>query len=116
MAAKEGHLEVFKYIMERVTDKNPSNDNNTTPFHLAVKYSHFDIVDYISKNIGRKKIKYADFCVWALNNRIDISKVPLFYDMPDNDPDDGPDNNPGDNPGSNPGDNPGENPGDNPGD
>ena len=81
-----------------------------------MKNSHFDIVDYISKNIGRKKIKFADFCVWAINNRIDISKVPLFYDMPDNDPDDGPndvpDGAPEDAPGNNPGDNPGDNLGD----
>ena len=39
------HQEViFKYIFDQVNEKNPTNDNGYTPFHVAANYeSHFEI-------------------------------------------------------------------------
>ena len=50
MAAYEGYLDIFKYIVEHVTDKNPSNDYGETPFQYALENDHYNVVDYIFKH------------------------------------------------------------------
>ena len=43
-------LDIFKYIVEHVTDKNPSNDCGETPFQYALENDHYNVVDYIFKH------------------------------------------------------------------
>ena len=52
MAAYEGFLDIFKYIVEHVTDKNPSNNDGETPFHYALENDRYNVVDYIFTHIG----------------------------------------------------------------
>jgi ankyrin repeat protein len=43
-AASRGDFQIFKYIFDQVNEKNPTNDNGYTPFHVAANYeSHFEI-------------------------------------------------------------------------
>ena len=51
-AAKEGHFEICKLIIEKVVVKNPSDDNGVTPLHCAAKYDKLEICKLIIENIG----------------------------------------------------------------
>ena len=88
MAAQEGHLEVFKSIVELVADKNPGDDDDETPLDLAVSNGHFDVVDYISKHIGPNQIKNADYCGLPTNNETGLFNAPLAVQGANSGPDD----------------------------
>ena len=54
-AAFNGHFEVFKFLFEKVEDKNPmAKWPPRTPLHIAAKRGHFDIckliIEYIQDN------------------------------------------------------------------
>jgi hypothetical protein len=46
-AAKRGHTNVCKVIIESVENKNPSTSNGCTPLHLAAKQGHLEIIKLI---------------------------------------------------------------------
>ena len=54
MAAKMGHLDVCKFIIERVENKNPSDNDGKTPLHMAAEYGRLEICQLIIKNIEDK--------------------------------------------------------------
>ena len=53
-AAKNGHFEVYKLIMNGFNDKNPKNNWGDTPLHLAAENGHFDICELILLNVENK--------------------------------------------------------------
>ena len=76
MVAESGHLELFKYVVEKTGDQNPIGKfthydsilggqicrmenhlvivHELTPFHLAASHGHFEICQYIINNIEDK--------------------------------------------------------------
>ena len=76
MAAESGHLELYKYVVEKTGDQNPIGTfthydsilggqicrrqnhlvivHELTPFHLAAKHGHFEICQHIINNIDDK--------------------------------------------------------------
>ena len=42
-AAKEGHLDVCRLILERVEDKNPEAIGGWTPLHSAADNGHLEV-------------------------------------------------------------------------
>ena len=76
MVAESGHLELFKYVVEKTGDQNPIGSfthydsilggqicrmenhlvivHELTPFHLAASHGHFEICQYIINNIEDK--------------------------------------------------------------
>ena len=43
-------MELVKYILEGISDKNPSDINGITPLHLAAKNGSLDIFELIASN------------------------------------------------------------------
>ena len=41
-AAHGGHLNVFKFIIDKVMDKNPANTTGISPLHLAASKGHLN--------------------------------------------------------------------------
>ena len=39
-AAEAGHLNVVKYILDRISDKNPKDTEGRTPLHFAARRGH----------------------------------------------------------------------------
>ena len=50
MAAKNGHLQVYKFLHEKTNEINPTIQKQITPLHLAAQYGHFNICQYICDN------------------------------------------------------------------
>ena len=50
IAAKNGHLDIYKLLHENWNDINPSHQEQITPLHLAAQYGHFDVCQYICDN------------------------------------------------------------------
>ena len=50
LAAKNGHLEMFKFLHENLNDVNPIMQEHITPLHLAAQCGHFDVCKYICDN------------------------------------------------------------------
>ena len=44
MAARFGHSEVYKFIAERVNEKNPLDNEEKTPLHEAIVNGHLHIL------------------------------------------------------------------------
>ena len=42
-AAVKGHLDIVKFIMERVNNKNPANHGGDTPLDEALYFGHLDV-------------------------------------------------------------------------
>ena len=53
-ASGKGHLEIFKYIVENVEDKNPARIDGKKSVHLAAAYVRLDFVKHIIKNLEDK--------------------------------------------------------------
>ena len=48
LAARNGHLELCQFIMEKVEDQNPKAPRcGTTPLHLAAIKGHLNVCHYI---------------------------------------------------------------------
>ena len=55
-AAERGYLDICKYIIGKVQDKNPVNGSKSrnTPLHIAAKYGHLEICRYMVGLIENK--------------------------------------------------------------
>ena len=53
-AATNGHLEVCKYLMNKVDNKNPAENTGTTPLHCAADKGHLEICKFIASQIDSK--------------------------------------------------------------
>ena len=43
IAVQNGHFEICRLIIEKVENKNPTDDYGWTPFHFAARYGFYDI-------------------------------------------------------------------------
>ena len=51
-AAKSGHLDICKFILENIQeDKNPEDNVGFTPLHYAAIMEHLDIFKFIAQNV-----------------------------------------------------------------
>ena len=50
LAAKNGHLEIYKFLYENLNTINPLMEEDITPLHLAAQYGHFEVCKYICDN------------------------------------------------------------------
>ena len=57
-AAKSGHLDICKFILENIQeDKNPEDNVGFTPLHYAFIFEHLEISILIAQNVEYKNIK-----------------------------------------------------------
>ena len=63
MAARNGHIDVVRFLFERIKDKNPQDKWGRAPLELAAQYGHAEIVRFYQPNIdpGPPKAKPAKF-------------------------------------------------------
>ena len=54
IAAGQGYLQLFKYIVGKTGEQNTANCNGNTPFHLAAANGHLAICSFIIENIEDK--------------------------------------------------------------
>ena len=54
IAAKKGHFNICKLIIENVQNKNPANSIGHTPLHEAAYFGRFDICKLIIDNVDNK--------------------------------------------------------------
>ena len=47
VAASNGHLDVCKYIMEKIQDKNPRDNSGQTPIDKAHAKNHLKVVNFM---------------------------------------------------------------------
>ena len=52
-SARNGHLAVFKLLMEYCKHINPGNMDGNTPLHMAALNGHLKICEAILENIGK---------------------------------------------------------------
>ena len=76
--AANGHLDVFKYLMETVEDFSPKSNSGSTPLHCAAKNGHLDICKLIIKNVQNKHPVNING-----NTPKDLAKNRLANDRPD---------------------------------
>ena len=50
LAAKNGHLEIYKFLHENSNEINPFMQESITPLHLAAQHGHFEVCKYICDN------------------------------------------------------------------
>ena len=50
LAAKNGHLEIYKFFHEKSNEINPFMQESITPLHLAAQYGHYEVCKYICDN------------------------------------------------------------------
>ena len=53
-AARRGHTDICRLIMEEVEDKNPESSNGKTPMHLACKGGHLETCRLIMDSVSNK--------------------------------------------------------------
>ena len=54
IAAFHGHLEIVRYLLDNLEDKNPKNHGNwyCTPLHVAANHGRIDVVRYIMSKVS----------------------------------------------------------------
>ena len=57
LAAKNGHADVVKLMMDRIPDKNPKTFDGRCPIHFAASKGHFQTVQLIMEEIQDKNPK-----------------------------------------------------------
>ena len=74
-AAKEGQLEVFKFIVNTLVDKNPKSSamEGKTPLHIASEYGKVEICKYIMKKMEEKVSPTNESGIFIRNKKLDIS-------------------------------------------
>ena len=98
--AKKGHLPLLKALIERLENKNPTDDNGVSPLHSAAEHGQLEIVKFLvpqltNKNpeTGKKELYRCNkYFTWkqmtplheaAYNGHVDIVEY-LVSVMPDN--------------------------------
>ena len=78
-AAQKGHLEVCKFLMSALVDKNPGNKIRWTPLHSAVKRGHLKICQYFMEAIVDKnpvdQNGWTPLQLAAINDKLEIWEV-----------------------------------------
>ena len=54
MAAKNGHIEICKIILEKIVDKNPKDNSDWTPLHKAAGNGHVEVCKLILEKVADK--------------------------------------------------------------
>ena len=44
-ACQEGHLDICKFIIQNLDNKNPKDNGGTTPLYIAAEYGHLKYVN-----------------------------------------------------------------------
>ena len=52
LAAANGHMDVVKYLIEKLCDKNARANDDLTPLHYAASCGKLDIVKYLIEEVG----------------------------------------------------------------
>ena len=55
-----GYLGICKFIMARLSDKNPADDDGNTALHLAATNGHLEMCDYIMQQLDDKNPRDKD--------------------------------------------------------
>ena len=50
-AAKFGHVDICRILLENSEDKNPPNINGVTPLHVAAKEGHLEVCKILLESI-----------------------------------------------------------------
>ena len=83
MVAKKGNVEVCKFIVNYLEDKNPIDNFGLTPFHYAAKNGHANVCVVLMRNLLNKNPGNRDG--WtplheaAKYGKIEVCKVILFF-------------------------------------
>ena len=59
-----GNLEVCKFILENVSDKNPTNDYNETPVDMAQEHGRIDVLQ-LFKEYGINSSMFSSHVYWS---------------------------------------------------
>ena len=59
-AAKNGHVEVCKFLCLNLEEKNPKNEKGLTPLHFAAKEGQLDVCKFLCSNLQDKNPKDND--------------------------------------------------------
>jgi len=54
MAARRGHLDFCRVMLENVQDKNPADNHGLTPLHVAAEFGRLEIYHLIMDNVQDK--------------------------------------------------------------
>ena len=60
MISKRGNIEMFKYLAMESDMKNPVTHSQTTPLHLAAKFGHLKILEYLMDFVENLDIQDVD--------------------------------------------------------
>ena len=79
-AARYNHTEVVKFILSKVIDKNPENEDGDTPLHEAAKNGPLEICKLICLHINRGLDKIgAEAAPWKFGKFISRSLVKAMH-------------------------------------
>ena len=54
LAAANKQLNVCQYILDRIEDKSPRNNNGSTPLHVAAMFEHLEIFSFMMDIVDNK--------------------------------------------------------------
>lgn len=77
LSAKNGDIEIFKYLTQASQVINPSSYSSLTPLHLAAKYGHLAIIQYMHPFI--KNFNLQDVDGWTPLHYAVKHKVPFDF-------------------------------------
>ena len=60
LAAERGQADIFETIIEKEDDKNPKNEYDCTPLHLACQEGKLHIIKILVENSEKWKIDFND--------------------------------------------------------
>ena len=99
LAARMGHLEVFKFLSEGLDDINQGCDFNSTPLHSAASFGQYEMCQYIISNVKETNPKmkngktplhlaailgHLNICRLIIENTADKNPVIIRPRHPDN--------------------------------